>query len=577
MQCLKEFMKMKKMLLVIIFLTALLQSIGTLLVPYFVASMIDAGIIPQDMAAIYSIGTQMLLAATGTTLVAILGSYLCSDFVAQLGQYFREKLFLKSQELGLKEFNDIGTSSLINRFTGDITIVQQSLLPALQMALPTPLVVAVALIMTAAVDPMLLYVPLTGMCIFLIIILVLFIKAGPLSRTIQERMDVMNRLVRESILGVRVIRAFANSEYECQRSNTAFEGYAKQVIVLNRIFSSFNPLVWLIMGFTIAAVMWLGGFLVLEQTIQVGSIAAVMEYCIMILIYLMIAAIVLVSIPRMMASLERIQEVLDTKVSILDGVGALSAVKTTVKVEMRHVEFAYQGAEVPVLTDLNFLCEKGKTTAIIGGTGSGKSTVAALLLRLYDVQKGAVLLDGQDIRTMSQEEVRQQINYVPQKAFLFSGTIAENLRMGNPSATDDEIRKATTIAQVSEYIDSLPDGYATRVAQGGVNFSGGQKQRLCIARALVKKAPIYIFDDSFSALDLKTEATLRKSLHQEITEAATIIIAQRISTIMSADQIIVLETGRVAGIGTHEELLKNCNVYREIAESQLTREEVARI
>lgn len=575
MQCLKQFLQKKKLLLSIIFLAALIQAFGTLLVPYFVAAMIDTGIRQQNIPMIITIGRQMLLAAAGTALIALAGSYLCAQLVAQLGQQLRTELFAKTQELSLKEFNDFGTASLINRFTGDITIIQQSLLMALQMALPTPLVVVTALAMTAAVNSSLLYVPLTGMFIFLLVIVILFIKAGPLSRTIQERMDNMNRLVRESIVGIRVIRAFANAGYERQRSDAAFDEYAEHAITLNKIFATFNPLVWLIMGFTMAAVMWLGGYLVLGQTIQVGSIAAVTEYCVMTLIYLMIAAIVLVNMPRMMASLERIQEVLDSEVSIVDGRSNVEYSETAPKIEFRDVEFAYQGAEKPVVTKLNFICAQGKTTAIIGGTGSGKSTVAALLLRLYDIKKGEILLEGQDLRSISQEEVRRKISYVPQKAFLFSGTIADNLRMGKRSATDEELRQAASIAQVSDFIDSLPEGYETLVAQGGGNFSGGQKQRLCIARALAKAAPVYVFDDSFSALDFQTDAALRKALHREIADAAVIIIAQRISTIMSADQIIVLEDGQVAGIGTHKELLENCRVYREIAASQLASKEVA--
>lgn len=578
MKYLIQFLKGKKKMIFFIILTSLLQAFGILMVPYFVAQIIDVGIAEKNVSAIVSIGLQMLAAAGITALISLWGSYLCADLAALTGKYMREKLFAKTQLLSVKEFNHFSTASMITRATGDITIIQQTIIMVSQMILPTPLVAVAAVIMTAAVSPTLVYIPLAAMLVFFIVIYFLFRKASPISKTIQNRVDTVNRLVRESIIGIRVIRAFDNTEYERKRTDDAFSEYADNVIRLNRTFAAFNPAVWMIMGLAMAAVVWVGGYLVLQQTIQVGSISAVTEYTIMMLVFLMMSAMVLVYVPRMTACLERIQEVLDTVPEIADAAEAWgqSDIGNPQKIVFQNVSFSYQGAEKPVLEGLSFLCEQGKTTALIGGTGSGKSTVAGLMLRLYDIQAGQILLEGKGIRSITQHELRERISYVPQKAFLFSGTIADNLRMGNKDATMEELRHAAEIAQADSFIVSLEAGYDSPVAQGGTNFSGGQKQRLCIARALVKKSPVYVFDDSFSALDFKTDAALRSALKREMRDAAVVIIAQRISTIMDADQIIVLDAGRIAGIGTHEELLKTCGVYKEIADSQLTEKEINR-
>ncbi|SHK83941.1 ATP-binding cassette, subfamily B [Anaerocolumna jejuensis DSM 15929] len=578
MKYLIQFLQSKKKMLAFIILLALFQSFGTLMVPYFVAKIIDKGILEKNVPVIISIGLQMLAAAGITALITLWGSYLCADLSALTGKYMREKLFDKSQQLSIKEFNHIGTASMITRATGDITVIQQTMIMITQMVLPTPLIAVAAIVMTAGISPDLVYIPLTGMLLFFIVIFFLFKKASPISKTIQKRVDVVNRIVRESIVGIRVIRAFDNTEYEKKRSDDTFTEYANNVIRLNRTFAAFNPLVWAIMGLAMAAVVWFGGDLVLRQTIQIGSISAVTEYTIMTLMFLMMSAMVLVYIPRMTACLDRIQEVLDINPEIADATEVCEAdTDNQNKITFQNVTFTYKGAEEPVLEDMNFLCEQGKTTAIIGGTGSGKSTVAALMLRLYDIQKGQILLEGKDIRDITQHELRERISYVPQKAFLFSGTIADNLRMGKKDATIEELRKAAEIAQADSFINSLEAGYDSPVAQAGINFSGGQKQRLCIARALVKKAPVYVFDDSFSALDFKTDAALRGALKHEMRESAVVIIAQRISTIMDADQIIVLDAGSIAGVGTHQELLKTCSVYKEIADSQLTEKEAGRV
>lgn len=578
MKYLIQFLKNKKKMISLIILLALLQSFGTLLVPYFVAEIIDRGIAERNISAIIVIGFQMLAAAGITALISLWGSYLCADLAAMAGKHLRERLFEKTQLLSVKEFNSFGTASLITRTTGDITVIQQTMIMVSQMVLPTPLIAGAAIVMTAAISPDLAYIPLVGIFLFLIVIIFLFLRARPISKTIQKRVDVVNRIVREIITGIRIIRAFDNTAYEKKRADDSFTEYANNVICLNRTFAAFNPLVWAIMGLVMVAVVWFGGHLVLQQTLQVGSISAVTEYTIMTLMFLMMSAMVLVMIPRMTASLYRIQEVLDIIPEIADPTedhGQLEK-DNPQKIVFQNVTFTYKGAEKPVLENLNFICEQGKTTAIIGGTGSGKSTIAALMLRLYDIQAGQILLEGKDIRKITQHELRERISYVPQKSFLFSGTVADNLRMGNKDATIEELRRAAKIAQADSFIDSLEAGYDSPVAQAGTNFSGGQKQRLCIARALVKKASVYVFDDCFSALDFKTASALRSALKHELRDAAVVIISQRISTIMDSDQIVVLDAGRIAGIGRHHELLKTCSVYKEIADSQLTEKEANR-
>lgn len=568
------FLKSKKGMIGTIILVTLMQVFGILLVPFFVAQIINVGIMEKNIEIIFGIGLEMLAAAGITTVISLWSSYLCADLASLTGKHMREQIFDKTQLLSIREFNQFGTASMITRATGDITIIQQTMIMITQLILPTPLIAVAAVVMTGMVSMELVYIPLLAMGVFLILILVLFKNASRVSRTIQTRVDRVNRVFRESIVGVRVIRAFDNTTYEQKRSDDTFRAYADNVIHLNKIFAVFNPMVWAIMGITMVAVVWLGGYLVLQATIQIGSIMAVMQYTVIILMFLMMSAMVIVMVPRMTACLERISEVLDMEPEIADysQAGAQPNRVGSDQIVFKNVSFSYQGAEEPVLKDLSFSCEAGKMTAIIGGTGSGKSTILALMLRLHDIQEGEIFVAGYDIKKMTQHDLRECISYVPQKAFLFSGTIADNLRTGKPDATDAELMQAGKIAQAEAFIASLEAGYESPVAQGGTNFSGGQKQRLCIARALVKKAPIYIFDDSFSALDYQTDAALRSELKLTMKDACLVVVAQRISTIMDADQIIVLDEGSIAGIGRHDELMKTCSLYREIADSQEKRE-----
>lgn len=570
-----QFLKEKKTMLFLIILATVIQSFSMLAVPYFAAKIIDDGILKKDLMAIVILGLQMLAAVGLSGLISLWASYLSADLAALSGKYLRDRIFDKTQVLSIRDFNRFSTASMITRATSDITVIQQTVIMFAQMILPAPIIAITAIIMTIGVSSSLVWIPIIAMVVFMLAIYLIFIKASPISKTIQKRLDVINRIMGEAITGVRVIRAFDNSEFERKRTNQAFLDYADNVIRLNKTFAVFSPLIWSIVGISMVAVLWFGSFLVLNGEIQVGGIIAVSEYTILLLIALIMSSMVMVMLPKMKACLDRTQEVLDTIPEIADETQpqALRNPDNRAKIVFDQVSFSYRGAEESVLEGISFSCEQGKTTAIIGGTGSGKSTIASLMLRLYDVASGSITLEGADIRQMTQHQLREAISYVPQKAILFSGTIADNLRMGNSQATPAELEQAAQIAQAHDFVTELAEGYQSPVAQGGTNFSGGQKQRLCIARALVKKAPVYIFDDSFSALDFKTDAALRKALKKEMADAAMVIVAQRVSTTIDADQIIVLDAGRMAGIGRHEELMKSCLVYQEIVASQLSETE----
>ena len=388
-------------------------------------------------------------------------------------------------------------------------------------------------------------------------------------------MDRINRVLRENIIGARVVRAFNKVDYERRRINQSFRDYAATAIRVNKIFALMMPVIMTLLNLCTLLILWFGAKRVDAGLLQIGDIMALIEYSLLILFYLIMGLMVFMIIPRAQACAVRIHEVLAFQAQPAAPLSDPQPFGRRAKLEFRHVSFRYDGAAEPVLNDISFACDAGRTTAIIGGTGSGKTTIASLIPRLHDIESGSILLNGIDIRHLPLHELRQKIGYVPQKAFLFSGTIAANLRHGKPDASLAELRQAAQIAQIDDFVSSLEAAYDAPVAQGGGNFSGGQKQRLSIARAIIKKPEIYVFDDSFSALDFQTDARLRKALQQAVGDAAVILVAQRISTIIDADQIIVLENGRVAGSGTHRELLGNCLVYQQIAHSQLSKEELA--
>lgn len=570
----KMFMKQHRGKTILALLLLLGQVIGTLLIPALIANVVDHGILPGKMDVIIGVGIQMLLVAIIATGISVCGSWVTSDLGSRFGREMRTKLFRKAQELSVQQFNTIGVSSMITRSTSDITNLQQTLGMMLQMVVPAPIIVVVSMVMTALISPLIALIQLGFMAALLGLAFFILKKSEPLSHSIQTRMDRINKVVRETITGVRVIRAFGNERYEEQRTGKVFESYADNTVALNRLFSIFTPFVWLLMGALMVIVLGIGGIFSLDGSMAVGQIAAVTEYAILTMAYLMMGVASLTTLPKARACLERLEEVLDTRPAITDLDSAKKHQKSSdAVVEFDRVYFSYPGAEEDVIHELSFTMHSGQTTAVIGSTGSGKSTLADLLLRLHDIQKGCIRLRGVDIRDITQPELRDRIGCVPQKAFLFSGTIADNLRMGKTDAAEEELWTALRMAQAEDFVKGLPLGLSAPVSQGGTNFSGGQRQRLSIARALVKNADVFLFDDSFSALDVKTDAALRRALRKYAAVPAKLIIAQRVSSIIDADQILVLDEGHLVGIGTHNELLETCEVYRAIAQSQMNRKE----
>lgn len=569
MKLLGQFIKKRKGMTLLIIITLIGQVVGTLFIPYLIASMIDSGIMQSDMNAIVEISLQMFLVALATSGFSIWASSLCANFGADFGCEMRTALFVKTQELSKRNLDDIGTASLIIRATSDITNIQQTIVMILQMIIPAPMITVVAIVMTSRVNSVLTSILLAAIVVFLLVAAYVLMKSHVLSQQIQKRMDHITQVVRESILGIRVIRAFDRSKYEQKRSDEAFDQYATTMVSLNRIFAIINPAVWLLMGIIMAAIVGIGGYFSVQGSMAIGEITSVSEYAIMTLSYLIMASFSVVTLPKMFACLKRLQDVLNTQAEIADPQNPQHLTSRVQRLDFKQVTFSYHGAQYPVLHSLSFTCLSGQTTAIIGGTGSGKSTIAKILQRLHDIDTGQILMNDLDIRQLTQHELREQIGYIPQKAFLFSGSIADNLRMGKKNASEVDMREATRIAQAESFIETLSDGFESPVSQSGKNFSGGQKQRLAIARALIKKASVLVFDDSFSALDFKTDAALRANLKNEVKDTITIIIAQRISTIKDCDQIIVLDQGEIVGVGTHAHLMNHCDVYQEIAKSQL--------
>lgn len=550
------------------------QVVGTLLIPALVAGIVDRGILQGDMGAVYRIGAQMLGVTALSTGIAAAGSWVTSDLSALFGLEMRSLLLQKSQQLSVQQFDAVGVSSMITRTTSDIINLQRTMGMVLQMVVPAPILVVVSVVMTAAISPVMAAIQLGFMAVLLVLTAAILKKSNALSRSIQTKLDRINRVVREMVTGVRVIRAFGNEQYEEERSGAAYGDYAGHMIRLNRLFAVVNPVVWLLMGGLMAVVLGVGGALSLGGGMAVGQITAVAEYSTLTMAYLIMAASVLTALPKARSCLDRLRALLDTEPAVCDrNILPTAVLPVSAAVEFEQVTFFYEGAEEPVIRDLSFSLKPGQTTAVIGSTGSGKSTLADLLLRLHDVQSGRILLGGVDLRDLPQSDLRERIGCVPQKAFLFGGTIAENLRMGRAGASDELLWEALRIAQAEAFVKQLSLRLEAPVAQGGTNFSGGQRQRLAIARALVKRADILLFDDSFSALDGRTDAALRRALRQSVTAPAKLIIAQRVSTVLDADQILVLDQGRLVGRGTHWELLERCPTYREIAESQMQREE----
>lgn len=570
-----HFLKPYKKSIIAVLIFTFIQTLGTLYIPTLTAEIVNSGVAKGDISYIMKIGLFMLVTAGLTGIVAVLGSKLSADVSSGFAKDIREAMFIKAQEFSMNDFNKIGTASIITRTTSDVTLIGQTTIMLLQMLLPAPIMTIAGLFLAFSKDKVMALIIVVTMMAFLLVALLLGKRVIPLFKLIQIKMDNINRILRERIIGVRVIRAFNREKYEKNRIDAAATDYADNAIKINKIIAALLPLVMMIINLGVIFILWIGGKKVLNGNMQIGDIMAMIEYCFLILYFLIMGVMMFMYIPRAQVCADRINEVLDMPNEIVDGRSKALERKEYAHLEFRNVTFQYPNAEEPVLNNLSFESKAGEITAIIGGTGSGKSTIASLIPRFFEIQSGSIMVNGIDIRNMSQKELRDKIGLVPQKAFLFSGTISENIRYGKKEATQEEIEHAAKVAQAHDFITNLEQGYESYVAQGGNNLSGGQKQRLSIARALIRRPEIYIFDDSFSALDFKTDAKLRKALKSETGSSTVIIVAQRISTIMDAHRIIVLEDGKIVGMGRHEELIKSCDVYKQIAASQLSEAELA--
>lgn len=568
MKTILSFLKPYRKRLLFISLIMIADVGGSLLVPTITANMINLAVSQADLSDILVQGIWMLGIALLSGGLTLLGSWLCARLSADFGRDLRVALYDKTLSFSTTDFETFGTASMITRTLNDINVLQQSLMNVLQLVLPVPVMCALGIFFSFSIHRDMGFLILGATFLVLAAALLIIRKAARIFELLQSFLDRMNVVLRENLTGVRVIRAFRKETHEIKRMRKSFEDYAISAIQANRLFAGLDCLATVVINLTIVAILYLGGNQIGTGSMKVGDITAVTEYAIWILFYVMMAQMVILLVPRAMTCMRRICAVLNHEPEIQDGTGQSGSSAGPEIFRFDHVSFRFADADENTLSDLSFSCEKGKTTAIIGGTGSGKSTIAKLLLRFHDVTAGQITLKGTDIRSLPQSELRSAISYIPQRAWLFSGTIEENLRYGNPDATRDDLIRALKTAQ-ADFVLDLPGGLKSHVSQGGTNFSGGQRQRLSIARALVKPADLYVFDDSFSALDFQTDAALRHALQEEITEAGLLIIAQRISTILHADQILVLNEGQIAGIGRHEELMKTCPIYRDIAHSQM--------
>lgn len=552
------------------------QSMADLYLPNLMSDIVNKGIIRGDTNYIVRIGGYMLLVTAASVLSSILASFLSAKVSMGFGRDLRRKVFSKVESFSLQEFDKIGTASLITRTTNDITQVQMILLIMMRMMVSAPIMCIGGIIMAVSKDAKLSLVLVVAIPILTVTIVTISKKGMPLFKVMQAKLDKLNLVLREGLTGIRVIRAFDRVDDEKKRFAEANADLTDTAIKVNKIMALLMPSLMLIMNFTSIAIIWFGGIRIDQRDMQIGDMMAFIQYAMQIMFSLVMVSSMFMMLPRASASAVRINEVLDMVPTINNPQNVKSIENGRMGyVEFRNVTFSYPGAEQPVLSNISFTAKPGEMIAIIGGTGSGKSTLVNLIPRFYDVDSGSILIDGVDVREMSQESLRAKIGFVPQRAVLFTGTIADNIRYGKEDATDEEIKHAADVAQATEFILNMKDGFNSIISQGGTNISGGQKQRLSIARALVRKPEIYIFDDSFSALDFKTDAKLRAALKKETTNATVFIVAQRVSTVMDADKIIVLDEGKVAGIGTHRELLNTCPVYREIVVSQLSEEELA--
>lgn len=570
-----KYLKPYKLQVILVAVFTLFSSVLELYLPTLMADVVDVGIVNSDMAFILKTGVWMIVCSFLAIIMTVGKALFASKTALGFGRDVRRRLFVKVEHYSMEEFGKVGSASLITRTTNDVKQVQDVLNMMLSMMTRAPLMLIGGIVLAVSRDAKLSIIFLAALPILAGLIFLITKKAVPLFGVLQKKTDRLNLVLREGLTGVRVIRAFNRVDEEKTRFQQANKEFRDTGIAVNKIMAFLFPVMMIMMNFTNIAIIWFGGIRVDEGSMQVGNLMAFLQYASMILIALIMLAMTFVMIPRAQASASRINELLMIDPQITDPKQPAEENGLHGYIEFKDVTFRYTGAEKPVLEDISFQVKPGETTAIIGSTGAGKTTILQLIPRFFDIEKGAVLVNGIDVRNMPQQELRKKIGYVPQKASLFSGTIKDNIRFGKEDAADEDILEALETAQASEFIAGKENGIDSYIEQAGANLSGGQKQRLSIARTLVRKPEIYLFDDSFSALDYKTDQKLRKALEKTTVDAAVIIVAQRVSTITEADQIIVLNEGKIAGIGTHQQLLAENKIYQEIVTSQQAEEESA--
>ena len=562
-------------LLAVVLTLITIQALANLYLPSLNADIINNGVVKGDTNYIMRVGGIMLMVTFLLGICSIVAVYFGAMTSMSIGRDLRSAVFRKVMGFSQKETNVFGAPTLITRNTNDVQQIQMVLVMALNIMVMAPIMCIGGIIMAMREDAPLSATLIVIIPIVLLAIGTIAIIALPLFRSMQKRTDRINQVMREALSGIRVIRAFVRTKHEEERFDEANRDLTDTSLKINRLFALMIPMLFGIMNFSMVAIVWFGGLRIDSGGMQIGNLSAFLQYVMQILFSVMMAALIFVMVPRAAASAERINAVLDTEPSICDPEVPVEIPAPKGLLEFHDVEFGYPGAEDPVLCGISFTARPGQTTAIVGGTGAGKTTLVNLIPRLYDATAGSVTLDGVDIRQFPQESLWRAIGLVPQKAFLFSGSVASNLRYGDEAATDEELWRALDISQSRDFVTDMDGGLEAEIDQGGTNVSGGQRQRLAIARAIVKKPKVYIFDDSFSALDFKTDQLLRGALKEQTRDATVIIVAQRVGTILHADQIVALDGGKIVGVGTHEELMECCDTYREIVYSQLTREEVA--
>jgi ATP-binding cassette, subfamily B, multidrug efflux pump len=564
-----EFLRPYRRPLAIVVALLLVQAFGNLYLPELNADIINNGVVVGDTDYIVRVGAVMLAVTLALGVAAIVAVYFSARTAMAFGRDVRAAMFRSVQTFSLREVNQFGAPSLITRNTNDVQQVQMLVIMALTIMISAPIMAIGGVIMALRQDVVLSRLLLVVVPLMAVFIGLVLSRAVPLFRATQKKIDRVNLVLREQLTGVRVIRAFVRGRYEARRFEEANADLTDTMLRVNRLFALMMPGLMLIMNLSSVAILWFGGQRVSSGEMPIGNLTAFLTYLVQILMAVMMATMMFVMVPRAAASAERIKAVLSVEPALADPVSPQSPTGQA-SLSLRDIGFGYPGAEEPVLSGVSFDVVPGETTAVVGSTGSGKTTLVNLVPRLYDVTSGHVLIDGVDVRALSRDDLWSRIGFVPQRAFLFSGTVASNLRVGKPDATEDEMWHALEVAQAADFVAAIEGGLDAPIDQGGSNLSGGQRQRLAIARAVVRRPQVYVFDDSFSALDYATDARLRAALRREARDSTVLVVAQRVSTIMHADRIVVLDGGAVVGVGTHAVLLRTCRTYREIVESQIT-------